>query len=239
MTHPPPVRTLAIPARAVMVMARPSQLALIGLVYSAGVLVGVWRGTPAAGMDAAPGLLLVLSAAVAVHWANEAADADTDALTTRTRFSGGSGALPDSGLAPTVLLRGALGLAIAVVAAAVVSVALGRLTVAAGSLLVLGLVGGLAYSVAPIALMRRGMGEPINALLGGLALPLYGIAAARGRVDPLDIVAFLPFCLVVFCSVLATAWPDRVADGATGKRTLQVRLPRSWLRRLYGASATG
>jgi 1,4-dihydroxy-2-naphthoate octaprenyltransferase len=35
---------------------------------------------------------------------------------------------------------------------------------------------------------------------------------------------------------MATAWPDRVADGATGKRTLQVRLQPMHLRAIYSAS---
>lgn len=52
-----------------------------------------------------------------------------------------------------------------------------------------------------------------------------------------DVLSFLPFAFVTFCSVMATAWPDRAADGRTGKLTLQVRLAPAWLRLIHGVSA--
>jgi 1,4-dihydroxy-2-naphthoate polyprenyltransferase len=55
-----------------------------------------------------------------------------------------------------------------------------------------GLRGGHAYSLPPVAAMRRGSGEILNALLGGLLLPLFGVAIERGTVAPLDVLAFLP-----------------------------------------------
>jgi 1,4-dihydroxy-2-naphthoate octaprenyltransferase len=179
----------------------------------------------------------LIPAAVAVHWANEAADAATDAINSRTRFSGGSGALAGSGIAPQMLTRWSVALTGAILAAAFMLVASGHLPGAAGVLLLAGVAGGLAYSLTPIALMRRGLGEPLNAILGGLLLPLYGVAAAVGRVEPPHVLAFLPFALIAFCSVMATAWPDRAADAATGKRTLQVRLWPAGPRGLYAVSA--
>jgi 1,4-dihydroxy-2-naphthoate octaprenyltransferase len=233
--------TLA-PARAMVAMARPSQVALILLVLATGALLGSWRGGDASAGAILLGLVLLVAAAVAAHWANEAADAETDARTTRTtrtRFSGGSGALLRSGVDATLPLRLSLLVAAGVVAAAIASVAAGVLPSPAGVLLLAGLAGSLGYSLPPVAAMRRGWGEPLNAVLGGLLLPLYGVAVVRGRIDPLDVAAFLPFMLVVFCSVLATAWPDREADAATGKRTLQVRWPARRLRRLQESAAVG
>ena len=222
---------------ALLAMARPSQLVLILLVYASGILVAVWRY---GNVDIALALLgagLLIPAAVAVHWANEAADAATDALAVRTPFSGGSGALARSGIVPTLLTRWSIVLAAVVMTGTVAIVALGRMPIGAGLLLLAGVVGGMAYSVAPVALVRRGAGEPVNAVLGGLLLPLYGVASTVGRVETLDILAFLPFTFITFCSVMATAWPDKVADGMTGKRTLQVRLSSPRLRALYAASA--
>jgi 1,4-dihydroxy-2-naphthoate octaprenyltransferase len=172
-----------------------------------------------------------------VHWANEAADAATDVLTARTRFSGGSGALAGSGVRPGPLLRCSLLIAVIVALLAALLVAVDRLPVVAGVLLLLGLGGGIAYSVPPAALMRRGIGEPLNAILGGLLLPLFGVASARGQVEFQDVLAFTPFAFITLCSVLATAWPDRAADGATGKWTLQVRLEPRRLRAIYTLSA--
>lgn len=224
---------------ALMLMARPSQVALVVLVFAAGALVGAWRGTVRGGADVAEawtvtsGLALLVMSTVAVHWANEAADAVTDARSQRTAFSGGSGALAASGLSPEVPLRLALALAgLTAVVAVAVAVA-GAIAPTALILLLAGLAGGLAYSLPPVAAMRRGMGEPLNALLGGLVLPLYGVAVVAGRVEAVDLLAFLPLTFVVLCSVLATAWPDREADAATGKRTLQVRWPVGRLRALH------
>ena len=91
---------------ALVLMARPSQVALVILVFTAGVLLAAWRGTVASdGRAVATGLALLLAATVAVHWANEAVDVATDARSHRTAFSGGSGALGASGLAQARLSR--------------------------------------------------------------------------------------------------------------------------------------
>jgi len=73
-------------------MSRPSQLLLIAVVY----LAGASAARASIGVDlpaVATGLILLLLVAASVHYANEFADAETDAITRRTAFSGGSGAL--------------------------------------------------------------------------------------------------------------------------------------------------
>ena len=226
-------------ARALVAMARPSQVALIVVVWSAGVLLGVVRpDTPGIRpTDVVVALVLLLAAAVAAHWANEAADAETDARSVRTRFSGGSGALARSDMGAALPVRLSLGLAVAVSITGVIAVVAGALTVAAAFLLGAGLAGGLAYSLPPVAAMRRGWGEVLNTLLGALLLPLFGVAVIRGGIDLLDALAFLPFAAVTLGSVMATSWPDRMADAATGKRTLQVRWRPQRLRRVHAAVA--
>ena len=223
-------------ASALLAMARPRQIILILVVFATGSLVATWRESIVDISQVLVGAGLLLPTAVAVHWANEAADAATDALTSRTPFSGGSGALARSGIAPRALTHWSIVLAGGVLAGALTLVASGHMSVPGGLLLMVGLMGGIAYSVAPVALMRRGAGEPVNAILGGLVLPIYGAASATGRIETPDIMAFLPFALITFCSVMATAWPDRTADGVTGKRTLQVRLEPGRLRVIYVAS---
>ena len=222
------------PARALVAMARPSQLALIWAVYGAGVLLGLTR--PGASADLWPvavGAVLIGGAAVAAHLVNEAEDAETDRLTARTAFSGGSGALLASGLDASVPLRLGLALAALVAAAAWTAwVALGLPGVAV-TLTIAGLVGALFYSLPPVAAMRHGWGEPLNAVLGGLLLPLTGVAVVAGSIVVADVLAFTPFMLVALASVMSTAWPDREADAATGKATLQVRLRPATLRRVH------
>jgi 1,4-dihydroxy-2-naphthoate octaprenyltransferase len=226
------------PGRALVAMARPSQLALVWAVYAAGVLLGLARtGTAVEPWPVLMGALLIGASAVSAHLVNEAEDADTDRRTVRTPFSGGSGALAASGLHPSVPLRAGLALAVAVVAATWLAwVGLG-LPAPAATLVLAGLAGALCYSLPPLAAMRHGWGEPLNALLGGLLLPLAGVAVVVGSVGLADLLAFAPFALVVLASVMATAWPDREADASTGKLTLQVRLEPRTLRRVHGAAS--
>lgn len=210
-------------------MARPDQLALIAVVYAIGVLIASAHGRPLD--DVLLGLFAVLSVATALHYANEYVDYETDALTTRTQYSGGSGTLQAVGLGPAFARKATIGAAgLAVVA--ITGAAVGGLPPSALGLLSLMLVLGLAYSLPP-QLAWRGFGEMTNALLGGLVLPLYGMATVGYAVGFIDVLTFLPFTAVVFVNLLATQWPDRTADAAVGKHTLAVLLSERTLRRLY------
>ncbi|TKX61157.1 prenyltransferase [Halorubrum sp. ASP1] len=231
-------------------LSRPSQLGLIALVYALGVAMAYGRGH---GATAGPvrvgfGLAALLPVAASVHYANEYADVETDALTDRTRFSGGSGALVETDLPRAVALRagiaaGGLGLAAVGlgVAAAAVGLADGPLLTPPAAVLLAGiLVVGWQYSVGPLRLAWNGLGAATNALLGGAALPLYGFAVAAGAVTAEAALATLPFAVVVFVNLLETTWPDRRADAAVGKRTLAARWSAARLRAAYalgGAAA--
>jgi 1,4-dihydroxy-2-naphthoate polyprenyltransferase len=227
--------------RALVAMVRPTQLALVVAIAGNGLLLALWR-SPRASEElgaAALALALLLIAAMAVHLANEAADDETDRLSRRTPFSGGSGALAASDMGPRVPLAISLSMAAIVTLAAAASTITGLLSPLACVLLWLGLAGGLAYSLPPFEAMRRGWGETLNAVLGGLLLPLFMLSALVGTVTVVDVLAFTPFLLVVFASVMATAWPDRAADAATGKATMQVRLTPTTLRRIHALAAAG
>jgi 1,4-dihydroxy-2-naphthoate octaprenyltransferase len=219
-------------------MSRPSQLLLVAGVYLFGATVGVETGAAGFRVERLGwGLAVLLAAAASVHYANEYADVETDRLATRTPFSGGSGALPRTGLPPTVALAAAVvtgalgvgGLALAWVSAV--------LPVAA--VVVLGVIAvlGWQYSLPPLALAWNGLGEVDNALLGGLLLPTYGLLVQRGTVPPSLVLVFVPFAILVFVNLLATTWPDREADAAVGKHTLATRWSRRRLRGAYAGAA--
>ncbi|SFC32962.1 1,4-dihydroxy-2-naphthoate octaprenyltransferase [Halobiforma haloterrestris] len=230
--------------------SRPSQVALVVLVYLLGVGLST-AGPPVAAAESATGpgevttevlgpvlagALALLPVTVAIHYANEYADVETDALTERTPFSGGSGALEATGLPPAFLRRAtivAVGLSAAAIVAGLVA---GALPLEAVGLLVAILIPGLAYSLPPLALIRRGIGEFVNVALGGLLLPLYGVATAS-RPTGIAVLAIVPFALAVGCNLLATHWPDREADAAVGKRTLVVRWSPDRVRRVYAVLA--
>ncbi len=216
--------------------SRPAQLGLILGVYAFGVLIATGAGGSLALGEVLVGGAALLPVAASVHYANEYADYDTDRLTQRTPFSGGSGALHRTGLDRTVPLRAGITTLVLGVVLAVVLALVGPLSWTAVLLLAATAVVGWQYSVEPLQLAWRGWGELVNAVLGGLVLPVYGAAVAGGSLAVVS-AASVPFCLVVLLNLFATQWPDREADGQVGKRTLAVRWSPSRLRRAYAGVA--
>ena len=228
--------------------SRPSQLALILLLYllgigmstagspvvAGGASASTWAGlrSPEPLRQALVGAAALLLVATAVHYGNEYADVDTDALTERTPFSGGSGALVDTGLPASILGRATAGVSIVALVTVAVGTLTGVISPLAAALLVAMLTFGLAYSLPPVALIRRGVGEPVNMILGGLCVPVYGVAVVATPTVTAAL-AVVPFTLVVGCNLLAVHWPDRRADATVGKRTLAVRWSRPRLRAAY------
>ncbi|MEY7851668.1 prenyltransferase [Natrarchaeobius sp. A-rgal3] len=175
------------------------------------------------------GAATLLPVSVPIHYANEYADVETDALTERTSFSGGSGALERTGLPRAFLRTAVLGSSVAAAVVVAITAPL-ELPLDAVALLVTIFGLGLAYSLPPFAFVHRGVGEVDNAVLGGLLLPLYGVAVVASP-EPAAAVAVVPFTLVVGCNLLASHWPDRDADETVGKRTVTVRWSPARTRR--------
>jgi 1,4-dihydroxy-2-naphthoate octaprenyltransferase len=206
------------------------------VVYALGVAIALGRGAALNGSSVSAGLLALLPVAASVHFANEYADFETDRLTTsvatRTPFSGGSGALhaaslPRSVARSAMLVTGGAGIGISAGLAlmgALTPVMLGLLALIAGL--------GWAYSLPPVRLSARGLGEIDNTVVGGLLLPLYG-AATLTTPSTTICLAVVPFALLVFANLLATQWPDRWADAYTGKFTLPTRWSSQLLRRVH------
>jgi len=93
-------------------MARPTHLLLIAFVYLLGATMAMALGAAFDAQLLIVGLVVLLLVSSSVHYANEYADYETDALTQRTLFSRGSGALPGSTVPRRVALRaGWVGLA--------------------------------------------------------------------------------------------------------------------------------
>ncbi len=214
---------------ALFAMSRPLQLVAVILVYLMGTAI-------AGSMDSTRllwGLLALLPVSASIHYANEYADHETDALTTPTPFSGGSGALPRTGIDRRWALGAAwvslsLGMSVALV-----GLALAEMPLAGLGVLIVGAFFGWMYSLPPLKLAWRGWGELVNAMLGGMALPVYGFAVHIGHIDLEAIVASFPFSALVFINLLATQWPDRQADFQVGKYTLATRWSPYRLRLAY------
>ncbi len=231
--------------------SRPSQLALISLLYVLGVGMTAVGSPFVVDTEAVhriddtlvgnlnplvTGAIALLLVAATVHYANEYADADTDALTDRTPFSGGSGALVETDLQRSFLRAALIASCIIATGTALLGIASGLLSTLAAGLLFACLIAGIAYSLPPIALIRRGIGEPVNMALGGLLVPLYGVAVVATP-TVFTVLVLVPFTLVVGCNLLAVHWPDRRADAAVGKRTLAVRWSSRRIRRAFAVLA--
>jgi 1,4-dihydroxy-2-naphthoate polyprenyltransferase len=203
-------------------MSRPAILPSGALAYSVGIALAVYEQLPLPWPAICYGLLVTMLANLAAHYADEYADRDTDALSSPTWVSGGSGTLAAGTVQPMVALRAAWvtsSLVLVLIALGFVAALLPPL---ACLVALLGLAGGWLYSVPPIWLERRGLGEITNALLGGLLMPLMAYLCAGGLRVSWACVALLPVVAAVMVCVLGVHWPDRGADAAVGKRTLAV-----------------
>jgi 1,4-dihydroxy-2-naphthoate octaprenyltransferase len=145
--------------------------------------------------------------------------------------------LKKSGFPPTIALTAAWVALISGGVAAVIGYAAGLLSGAALGVLAAGAFFGWMYSLKPLALGWRGLGELDNAVLGGILLPLYGYVVQSGKIEGWVILACVPFGALVFINLLATTWPDREADSLVGKRTLATRWSERRLRLTYWLGA--
>lgn len=219
-------------------MARPLVLVSNVLAWLYGVSIAVGSGESMDVTSVGFSFLAMLCVSVSVHYVNEYADYQTDGLTVRTAYSGGSGVL-SKGVVPRTLAMQAAGTTLLLGAGMqLLANYLGLLPWSATVLLGIGAIGGWTYSVPPFKLAWRGWGELDNAVLGANVLPVYGYIGVSGRFELWVIAACLPFTLLAFNNLLAVTWPDRDADARVGKRTLATRWPSKQLRLLYGIVAT-
>lgn len=173
---------------------------------------------------AAVGLFIMATATFMAHYANEYADLDTDTITRRTLFSGGSGVLPAGLLQPNTALNAALALMVISAAATLAGIWSGLLAPIVGIIVMLGILGGWFYSMPPLRLERTWFGELDNSLLGGFLMPLIAFACIVGYIASWAVLACFPVFLAVLANLIGVHWLDRKADEVVGKRSLVVRL---------------
>ena len=166
-----------------------------------GVAIAYGSGYEFSWTSFAYGLIVMILVSSSIHFVNEYADYETDALTRRTAYSGGSGVLP-SGLVPRVWAMNA-----AIISAVSGLVFQGVITVVrvhtpeALVIALVGTAGGWIYSLPP-RLAWRGLGETWNALLGAWLLPYFGFVQMSGSIAPWVLVAVLPVTFFAFNNLI-------------------------------------
>lgn len=96
-----------------------------------------------------------------------------------------------------------------------------------------GLVLGVLYSIGPLRLSAIGLGELAVAVAFGI-IPVTGAAWLQSNIIDSSVLLFaVPISAWVAAIILINEVPDTAADGATGKRTLPVRLGQTGTAYLY------
>lgn len=202
------------------------------------VLAGTAWGAALAGQVDVLVFLLALMATVCVHaGSNVLNDVGDDAGGTDRQnnlriypYTGGSRFIQEGILDSPAMARLGWGLLAVAMLAGVWLIAIKGLVV-----LYFGLAGvllGVLYSLGPVRLSAVGFGEMAVAIAFGI-LPVTGAAWLQGGVTDTTLLLFaIPVSAWVAAILLINEVPDILADGATGKRTLPVRLGpvrTSWL----------
>ena len=221
--------------KGLLAMSRPKPFLAVVMAWTLGVSVAYGTGYPVDAIKLVWGLTALVFVTASIHYVNEYADWETDALTDRTLYSGGSGVIP-SGLVPRswALTLGWITLVLGFLVY-IPAVFLGLFSFETFLVLIVGTFGGWMYSMPPLKLAWRGLGELTNSVLGATLAPLYGYMTLTGRIHPTALAAFLPFTALCFLNLLAVTWPDRRGDAAVGKYTLATVWKPSRLRGLYAA----
>lgn len=215
------------------------------------VLAGTAWGFHAAGKLDAVVFLLALFATVCVHAAcnvlndvgDESGGTDQQNEDRIYPYTGGSRFIQAGIMSASEMAR--LGISLLALAAAA---GLSLLLMKGAMVLYFGLAGivlGVLYSLGPARLASIGIGETAVAIAFGV-IPITGAAWLQGAELNSALVIFsIPISLWVAAILLINEVPDIAADGATGKRTLPVRIGLRGTAVLYillhivAAAATG
>jgi len=181
------------------------------------------------------GYLALFLLEAATVFLNDWFDFDSDRLNhLGGPFTGGSRVLVD-GRIDRAAMRQGIGLALLGAAGALAMLVAIAPTASTGSIVaiyaLLALLA-LAYTVPPLKLSHRGLGEVDVALTHSAGAIMAGFVAQGGHwADSAPWLLAMPLGLAVLPSILLAGCPDRAADQAVGKRTLVVVLgPRTAIR---------
>lgn len=140
-------------------------------------------------------------------------------------FNGGSRVLVDQRLSFADMRAGIVLTLVMAVASGIFALNLTANPGPASGILVVALVTTLGYTVPPLKLCYRGLGEFDVGLTHSLVVLLIGYVLLGGFWrDLLPWLLALPLGLSILPAIILSGLPDRNADASTGKRTLVVKL---------------
>ncbi|MEZ5649656.1 MAG: NAD(P)H-dependent oxidoreductase [Burkholderiaceae bacterium] len=183
------------------------------------------------------GLMFALEAATV--FTNELGDRETDKANARWGpFNGGSRVLHNGALEAADLVRGTRVAMVVAMSCAIVLLRSAPQAVVLGPFMVVLAVLALGYTVAPLRLSYRSLGELDVAVTHGVLAILAGHLIQGGALgDPLPWLIALPLAISILPSITLSGLPDATADRLVGKRTLAVRFGLRSALRLAGVAA--
>ena len=202
----------------------------------ASVLLGLAAASGVTYMDyAAAGLTLLgaLAAHASFNVLNDVFDhqsgSDTINIDRVYPFTGGSRIIQNLVLSPQQMLY--FGIALLLFAALAGLILLVRGGLALIAIGVVGLFLGWAYSVPPLRLCGRGLGELCVGIGFGVLIPVGTALVQTGHLHVTAILAGLPYGALIAAVLIINQVPDFRADAATDKYNLVVRMSRekAWM----------
>jgi 1,4-dihydroxy-2-naphthoate octaprenyltransferase len=176
-------------------------------------------------------LIVAWSLQIVGATANEYADVETDRMNTnRTWFSGGSGMIVSGAVKrDTAMVLAIMVSMFALIVGLLMSVVMG-VTYVVPMLVVIGMGLGLSYSIRPLRLVYRGLGELAMGMMVSVMIPVGAFLAQDGRLDSAVILAAVPLFFQLIGLMMVVQHPDYDADRRAGKRNLVVILGKdmSW-----------
>lgn len=172
------------------------------------------------------GYLLIVLMEAATVFVNDRFDLESDRQNAHhSPFTGGSRVLVEGALRPRTLLVAAAACTAGGIACATVLVQASAQPVALAVAIAVLIVLALGYTLPPLRLSYRTVGELDVAITHSIGVVLIGWMVAGGAPSAAaPWLASLPLGLAVLPSIILSGLPDRTADAAVGKRTIAVAL---------------
>ncbi|ROO26399.1 NAD(P)H dehydrogenase [Salinisphaera orenii YIM 95161] len=184
------------------------------------------------------GLLFIALLEAATVFCNERLDLATDRINpNHGPFTGGSRVLVTGAISPPQLRRATGLLLVGALTAAGAALGVAPAPIATALWMGLAVLFTLGYTVGPLRLSYRGLGEVDVAFThSALVLVLGGLLQGAALFDADLWLLSAPLALAILPSIVLAGVPDHDADAAVGKRTIAVRLGRHGALRLAGAA---